>query len=220
MTNQSNLLRRALLAASLAGAGIVLSGCAPLVVGGAFVGGSLSASDRRTFGMQTEDQGIEFRVGTAIEEALQGRGHLNVTSYNRLVLLTGEMPTEADRALAESTAAKGANVKSVVNDLVVMGNSSLTARSNDSFITGKVKASFVEAKDIFANTLKVVTERGQVYLMGIVTEREGQRASDIASRVPGVQKVVRVYEYITEDELKKLSMDPTNQKPAEPAPAR
>ncbi|GAP35052.1 BON domain-containing protein [Piscinibacter sakaiensis] len=188
-------------AATLGG---VLAACAPLIVGGAMVGGTLMYTDRRTSGAQIEDQAIELKASRRIAELTGERVHVNVTSYNRLVLLTGEALTEADRATAGEAASRVENVRSVVNELAVMGHSSLTVRSNDSILSGKVKASLVDAKDLMANAFKVVTERGTVYLMGRVTEREANRAADIARSVSGVQKVVRVLEVISEAELAQI----------------
>ncbi|MFG5408036.1 BON domain-containing protein [Piscinibacter sakaiensis] len=184
--------------------GGVLAACAPLIVGGAMVGGTLMYTDRRTSGAQIEDQAIELKASRRIAELTGERVHVNVTSYNRLVLLTGEALTEADRATAGEAASRVENVRSVVNELAVMGHSSLTVRSNDSILSGKVKASLVDAKDLMANAFKVVTERGTVYLMGRVTEREANRAADIARSVSGVQKVVRVLEVISEAELAQI----------------
>ena len=192
----------ALAAAALAGS---LAGCAPLVIGGGAVVGTLMATDRRTTGTQVEDEGIEMRTASRIRETLGDRVHVNVTSYNRQVLLTGEVPTAADGQKVEQIAQGVDNVRSVVNDLGVMPASSLTQRSRDAFISTKVRASLVDAKDLSANAFKVVTEREVVYLMGRVTQREAQRASDIARGVNGVSKVVRVFEYLTEDELVRLS---------------
>jgi osmotically-inducible protein OsmY len=177
-----------------------LSACA-LVVGGAMVGGTMVAIDRRTTGTQLEDQSIESKASSRIRELVGDRGHVIVTSYNRTVLLTGEVPTEADRTAVEQAVQRIENVRSTVNELAVMPPSSLSTRSNDSFLTGKVKATFVDAKDLQANAFKVVTERGTVYLMGRVTEREATRATDLARTVSGVQKVVRVFEVVTEAEL-------------------
>lgn len=178
-----------------------LTGCAPLIVGGAMVGGTLMYADRRTSGAQIEDQAIELKAANRIREALGGRVHVNVTSYNRQVLLTGEALTEADKAAAEQAARGVENVKSMVNELGVMGLSSLTSRSNDTILSTKVKASLVDAKDVSAHAVKVVTERGTVFLMGRVTEREAARAAEVARSVGGVQRVVRVFELITEAEL-------------------
>ena len=189
-----------LVTASLGGA---LSACAPLMVGGAVMG-SLMATDRRTSGAQVEDQGIELRAASRIRENLGDRVHVNITSYNRQVLLTGEVPSAQDKQLVEQVVARVENVRAVVNELAVLGSSTLTQRSSDTLVTGKVKAGLLDAKDLFANAFKVVTERGTTYLMGRVTQREADRATDIARRTGGVQKVVRVLEIISEDELKNL----------------
>jgi len=178
-----------------------LSGCAPLLVGGAAVGGTMFATDRRTSGTQVEDQTIEMKAGGRIRDAIGDRGHVNVTSYNRTVLLTGEVPNEADKAKVEAAVRPIENVKNVMNELAVHPVVSLGEMSNDAVITSKVKASFVDAPDIFANAYKVVTEHGVVYLMGRVTEREANRAVELARGVTGVRKVVKTFEIISEDEL-------------------
>ena len=196
-------LARSLLAA-VAGC-TLLAACAPLVVGGAVVGTTLVVADRRTSGAQLEDQAIELKAMNRIREAIGDRGRASVTSYNRLVLVTGEAASEADRAAVEQAINKVENVKAVVNELAVLGTSSLGSRSNDAILTSKVKASFVDAKDITATAFKVVTERGTVYLLGRVTEREANRATEIARGVSGVQKVVRVFEIITDAELADLA---------------
>jgi osmotically-inducible protein OsmY len=184
-------------------AAAALSGCAAVVLGGA-VGTALVVTDRRTAGTQLEDQNIELKAGTRIRESVGDRGHINTTSYNRMVLLTGEVQSEADRGAVEQAVGRIEGVRSVVNELAVMGASSMTARSNDTILTSKVKASFIDAKDLQAGALKVVTERGVVYLMGRVTEREANRATDLARGVSGVQKVVKVFEVLTEAELATL----------------
>lgn len=184
-----------------------LSACAPVVVGGAVVG-SLVAVDRRTSGAQLEDEGIELRAATRIRENLGDRAHINVTSYNRQVLLTGEVPTAQDKQLVEQVVSRVENVRVIVNELGVMGNSSFTQRSSDTLVTGKVKAGLVDARDLYASAFKVVTERGVVYLMGRVTQREADRGTDIARSVSGVQKVVRVFEIISEEELQALLPKP------------
>jgi osmotically-inducible protein OsmY len=212
MNNPASGAARALLASSLSVALLAgLAGCAPLVVGGAMVGGVLVATDRRTTGAQIEDQGIEIKAAARVR-ALATLGNVNVTSYNRVVLLTGEVPDAEARSRAEAAAAQVENVRSVVNELAIAGASSLTSRSNDALLTTKVKASLVDARDLYANAFKVVTERGTVYLMGRVTEREAARGAEVASTVPGVQKVVRVLEILSDDELRALKI--------EPAPAR
>ena len=198
-------MQHGLMAAALGAS--LLSGCAPLVVGGAVMTGVV-AVDRRTAGTQIEDEGIELKVASAINKELGERVHLNVTSYNRRTLLTGEVRSEADRARATLLAQSQENVKDVVNDLLVGAPSSLTQRTKDTVITGQVKAAFVDAKDLQASAVKVVTERGIVYLMGRVTAREAQRATDIARSIGGVAKVVRVFEEISEQELQRLSQPP------------
>lgn len=204
MTQMPHIFRRlalgALAACAFAGA---LTACAPLVVGGAAVG-ALVAIDRRTSGAQLEDEGIELRAASRIREALGDRVHVNTTSYNRQVLLTGEVPNDATRQQVEQLVARVENVRSVVNELAVLGNTTLAQRSNDVLITGKVRASLVDDKELFAGAFKVVTERGTTYLMGRVTQREADRATAITRTVGGVQKVVRIFEIITEDELRRL----------------
>jgi osmotically-inducible protein OsmY len=191
-----------------------LPACAPLVLGGA-VGGTLVATDRRTSGMQLEDEGVELRAVSRVNDALGVRGHINLTSYNLQVLITGEVPSEQDKALVQQIIGRVDNVKSIVNELGVMANSTLTQRASDSLITGKVKASFVDAPDLFANAFKVVTERGVTYLMGRVTQREANRATEMARSTSGVQKLVRVFEIISEDELTRtLPQPPKTEQPA------
>lgn len=181
-----------------------VAGCAPLVLGGAAVG-SMMAIDRRTAGTQVEDEGIELRAVNRIHGAYGDRMHVNVTSYNRQVLLTGEVSTAEARQAIEQIVKSVETVRSVVNDLAVMPNTSLGQRSNDTYITGKVRASFVDAKDISSSSFKVVTERNAVYLMGVVTQREADRATAIARGVSGVSKVVRMFEYLSEEDLARLS---------------
>jgi len=211
MTLRSRLVRPSFVLAAVA-ASTLMSACAPLLVGGAVMGTSLMVTDRRTSGTQLEDQAIELKAMTRTREAVGERGHVNATSYNRTLLLTGEVAADTDKVAVEQAVAKIEGVRTVVNELVVAGSSSLAARSNDAILTSKVKASFIDAKDVFANAIKVVSERGTVYLMGRVTEREANRASDIARAVNGVQKVVRVFEVITEAELADLQPKQGQQK--------
>ena len=195
-----NSTRPALLLTALA-ASTLLGACAPLLIGGAMVGGSMMVTDRRTSGTQLEDEGIELKAARRADESIGERGHINLTSYNRLVLITGEVPTEADKAAVELAVARVENVRSVVNELAIGSASSIGTRSNDTLLTSKVKASMVDAKDVLTNAYKVVTERSVVYLMGRVSEREAGRATDIARGVSGVTKVVRVFEIVSEAEL-------------------
>jgi osmotically-inducible protein OsmY len=192
----------ALLAAIAASTALTtLTACAPLMVGGAMLGGTLMAADRRTSGAQIEDQAIELKSMNRIRDVIGDRGHVGTTSYNRMVLITGEVASEADKAAVEQAVQKVDNVRSTVNELALIGASSLSSRSADAITTSKVKAAFVDASDLSANVVKVVTERGTVYLMGRVTEREANRATELARGVGGVQKVVRLFETITEQDL-------------------
>lgn len=189
-----------------------LSACVPIIMGGAVVGTALVATDRRTSGAQLEDEGIELRASSRLREALGDRAHVNVTSFNRRVLISGEVPTDADKLLVEQTVSRVENVRAVVNELAVLGNSSLGQRSNDALITGKIKAGLVDSKDLFANAFKVTTERGTAYLMGRVTQREADRATEVARTTSGVQKVVKVFEIISDDELRQLQPQPASDK--------
>ena len=201
-----------LVPAALAGCclAMALAGCAPLVFGGAAMG-SLVAVDRRTSGAQLEDEGIELRASRRVRDTIGDRAHINITSYNRQVLLTGEVPSDADRQTAEQAIGKVENVRAVINELAVMGNSSLTQRSSDALTTGKIKASLVDDKLLQAGAFKVVTERGTTYLMGLVTPQEAERATNLARTVGGVQRVVRVFELISPDDLGRIATTPLKQ---------
>jgi osmotically-inducible protein OsmY len=204
-------LRRPMTTIVLCGAiATSLQGCIEMAIGTAVMG-TLAATDRRTFGAQTEDKAITVKGEARVANLVGSAGHVNVASFNRKVLLTGEVRDEAMKAAVEREVSAIDGVQSIVNDLEVMGTSSFTARSSDSLITGQVKASFVDSKELYANAIKVVTERSTVYLMGRVTEREGQLAASLASGVNGVQKVVKIFEYISDDELKRLTSEPENQ---------
>jgi osmotically-inducible protein OsmY len=204
---KNRMLKRLVLAAALTGTMMGLTACFPLLLGGA-VGGALVATDRRTSGSVVEDEGIELRASSRIRENLGERTHINVTSYNRQVLLTGEVPSVQDRQLVEQIVSRVDNVRNIVNELGVMGNATLTQRSSDALVTGRVKAALVDAKDLFANAFKIVTERGTTYVMGRVTEREAKRATEVISSTSGVQRVVRILETISEDELARLQPQP------------
>jgi osmotically-inducible protein OsmY len=194
----SSLATRAVAVALLGG---LLAGCAPLILGGAAVG-TLMATDRRTSGAQIDDEAIELRAAVRIREALGDQVHINVTSYNRQVLLTGEVPSEAARARAGQIAGNVDNVRGVVNELAALAPTTVAQRSADLLVTGKVRASFVDASDLQVNAFKVVTERGVVYLMGRVTPREAERATSIARTISGVQKVVRMFEPLDAEDLR------------------
>ena len=187
--------------AALAASAVRLSGCAPVLIGGAVVGGAMVATDRRTTGSQLDDETIELKANSRMNEAFGERARVSTTSYNRMVLLTGEVPAEADKTTAEQVVARVDNVQSVVNELTVGPINTLGEKTKDTIVTTRVKLSLIDAKDVFANSIKVITHRGTVYLMGRVTEREATRASEIARGVSGVVKVVRVFEVLTESEL-------------------
>jgi len=195
---------------------VTLSACAPVLVGGAFMTG-MSASDRRTLGSQVEDEGIEMRAANQVKVHLGERVHINITSYNRQVLLTGEVPSEQDKQLAEQVVSRVENVRAIFNELTVLGHSTLTQRSSDALVTGRVKAGLIDAKDLSASAFKVVTERGTTYLLGRVTTREADRATEITRNTSGVQKVVKLFEMISEEELQRLlpqpAPAPTSQQP-------
>jgi osmotically-inducible protein OsmY len=202
------LIQKTMLALVLGASLLSLSGCFPLLLGGAMTGGVLVASDRRTSGTQLEDNTIQLKSSNRISDNLGERVHVNVTSYNRQVLLTGEVPSEQDKQLVEKVVAGVENVRAVVNELAVLGNSTLTQRSSDALVTSRVKANLVDARDLFANSFKVTTERGTVYLMGRVSQREANRATEVVTGTSGVQRLVRILEVISEDELARLLPPP------------
>ncbi|ANY61293.1 BON domain-containing protein [Comamonas aquatica] len=200
---------------TLVAAGVLagsLTACVPLLLGGGAVTTALVASDRRTSGMYLEDERIEQSAAAKLRETLKEGTRASVTSFNRLALVTGEVRSEAEKAEVGRTVASVENVRNVVNEVeVVPFISSIGQRSRDTLLTSQVKASLIDAKDLQANTIKVVTEMNVVYLMGIVTPREAQRAAEIARGVNNVRKVVRVFENISEQELASYN---TRQQPA------
>ena len=205
-------MRRAGLALVLLGSTLgTLTACFPLAVGGAVMGGMVAA-DRRTAGSVLEDEGIELRSASRIREAIGDRGHINVTSYNRQVLLTGEVASAQDKQLAEQIVAGVDNVRNIVNELAILGNSTLQQRSSDSVVTGRVIGGLLDANDLSTKAFKITTERGVTYVMGRVTAREAKRATEIISGTTGVQRVVRILETISEEDLARMQASP-------PAPA-
>ena len=200
------------------GAAVLLSGAltacvGPLLVGGAMVGGSLVAVDRRTSGAQLDDEGIELRAASQIRTNFGTRVRVSVTSYNRQVLLTGEVPNLQDQQAVEQVVKQVDSVASVVNELAVINTPSLIDRSADALLTGRIKAMLLNAGDLQSNAFKVVTERSTTYLMGRVTQREADRATEVVRATPGVQKVVRIFELISEQELNRLNTVPEGMKP-------
>lgn len=180
-----------------------LLGCAAAAVGTGVAVGAMIATDRRSSSAQLDDEGIELRSASRLSDALGGRGHFNVTSYNRRVLITGEVNSERDRQVAQTTVAGVNNVQGIVNELAVMPDSSMSDRTNDTVITGRVKAALLDAS-LSVNAFKVVTERGIVYLMGRVSKTESDIAASEARKVPGVVKVIRTVEILTLEEQRKL----------------
>ena len=183
-----------------------MTACAPFLVAGV-AGSALVATDRRTSGTQLEDETIELRASAKVRDTFGEKVHVNVTSYNRQVLLTGEVPSEQERQA----------VKSVANELSAMPNASLGSRSNDLVVTGKIKATLIDSRDLFANAFKVVTERNTVYLMGRVTQREADSATALIRNVGGVNKVVRMFEIISEEELRRQLPAPAEKADADKA---
>jgi len=186
--NGKSLLLTSLAAAALAAS---LSACAPLIIGGAALG-TMITLDRRTSGAQLDDESIEIRADSRLHDAFGDRAHININSFNRQVLLTGEVPNEAAKQTAEQVVSRVDNVKGVVNELSVMGSTTLTQRSSDTL-------------DLYVSAFEVVTERGTVYLMGRVTQREADRATQMVRTIAGVQRVVRIFETISEEDLQRIA---------------
>lgn len=186
-----------------------LQGCFPLMVGATAVG-TLAATDRRTVGAQTEDKSIELKGEGRAKKITGDGGRVAVTSYNRTVLLTGEVKDEAMKAEVQRQVATIDNVRSIENDLVVAPLSSVGARSNDLLITSKVKAAIIDTKDLYVNAFLVHTDRSVVYLMGRVTQREAKLAAEVARNTGGVRKVVTLFEFISEEDLSQLQAKPAS----------
>ena len=189
-------MKRTLLAAALGLSLLPLGGCFPIAAGGVVVGG-LMAEDRRTSGIYIEDEGIELKAANRIRDAYDAdHVHVNVTSFNRRVLLTGEVPDAATRVKMEEIAKGVANVREIQDETVVGATSGFGARTNDGFISTRVKAHFLDDKRFQANHVKVVTEAGTVFLLGLVKKDEGAAAAEVAAKISGVKKVVKFYEYM------------------------
>ncbi|MDO9251604.1 BON domain-containing protein [Hydrogenophaga sp.] len=194
------------LAASILGVAALaatVSACAPLMVGGALTG-AVVATDRRSSGAQLDDQGIELRAANRLREQMGSRARISVTSYNRRALLTGEVANERDKALASEIVSKTDNVASVFNELEITNSPTFREKAEDTLLTGRVKAGLVDAKNLSTNSFKVVSERGSVFLMGRVTQREADQATEVARTTKGAQRVVRLFEIISEEELARM----------------
>jgi osmotically-inducible protein OsmY len=174
-----------------------LVGCVPMFAIGTAAGtGAYISEDRRTSGMFIEDEGIELKGARRIYQQFGDKLHINITSYNRMVLLTGEAPTETIKADIEKLIMGVDNVRKIFNEIAVAGNTSLASRSNDTLITSKVKTRFLTERKFQINHVKIVTENEVVYLLGVVTRQEADNAAQIASATSGVKKVVKVFEYL------------------------
>lgn len=213
----SKTIRSLVLLLAAGGASVLGTGCAPLLVGGAVAGGVIVATDRRSVGIQVEDEAIEGRVSRALgSRFFDGNTHrISVNAYNRRVLLTGEVPSEADKAEAGKLAAAMENVRVVSNELVIGTVSTQANRNNDAAITTKVRAALLAEKNVPSGTVSVTTRRSVVYLMGRVSAAEGDLAARAASRVEGVREVVKLFDLLSESELK--AMKPAAAPAAAPA---
>lgn len=179
-----------------------VAACAPIVVGAVAAGTALVVTDRRTTGAQVDDQTIQLRLANELSAAFKTQPvHINVNSFDRKVLLTGEVPDEATKARAEEIARASQNVRAVVNELAIAAPSSLSDRTADTALSGRVRAAFVNTREIAFNSIEIVTERRIVYLLGLVTENEGKIAALVASKVPGVQQVVKVFDVASQEEV-------------------
>ncbi len=212
-TRKTVSFTRPLLLAALVGVSVpVLQGCFPVVAAGAGTA-VMSALDRRTSGTQVEDEGIELRASNRLREKLGSRANVSVTSYNRNVLLTGQVADEATRAEAAAIVGEVPNVRGVSNETEIAGVSSLTQRSNDALITSKVKARILDSQRVKANHVKVVTEMSKVYLMGLLTETEAKAAKEVAASTSGVRKVVAIFEIVSPEEARRLDAAGGNNSP-------
>ncbi|HJW25614.1 MAG TPA: BON domain-containing protein [Rhodocyclaceae bacterium] len=214
MKRSKSILAAALIAAAVP----ALQGCFPLVAGGVAVG-ALAVTDRRTVGTQTEDEAIEWKSQKRIADRFKDRAHVNITGYNRHALITGEAYDEAMKAEIGDIVSKVENVQGVWNEMEVGPIRPLSSRSNDAYITSKVKARFVDYNQFAPNHVKVVTEGGSVFLLGIVNEREAKSAVQIARTTDGVRKVVNLLEVVSEAETRRIDSAVSGESP-KPAPVQ
>ena len=190
-----------------------LSGCVPVLIGGAVGTTAFVTTDRRTTGAQMADEVMEKRIHYEISQAIPNNLHLTVTSYNRRVLLTCEVGSESDKLTAQRVAQNSLEVSAVVNELMVGPVTSVSQRMSDSTLAGKVRTQLVTTSGVSLNQMKVTVDRGIVYLMGLVTQQEAQKAANIASRVPGVKSVVTAFQVLTEAEVQERLKLVSNQEP-------
>lgn len=205
MLDTQKVVRPLLLAAMIATAAVSLSACAPLIVGGAAATTAVVITDRRTSGAQLEDKNIEFKAEKQIGDKLGDSARVNALSYNNVLLLTGDVPSAEAKAQATSIAQSIQHVKKVVNQLNIGPAAPFSTRSNDTWLTSKVKTQLINTKYVPSATIDITTDRGVVYMMGLVTEAEGDYAANAASTVSGVTKVVKIFETISREEALRLS---------------
>jgi osmotically-inducible protein OsmY len=194
-----------------------LTACFPLLLGSAVVGSSVVLIDRRTTGSQIEDEAIELKAANRLGDVLGKRGNVSVTSYNQLVLIVGDVTSDDDRKLVEQTVSRIDKVRSIVNELAVFSALPTSSFGSETLLTSRVKAALVDLRDPLANVVKVVSQRGTVYLMGRVTEREATQAAEAARNVSDVRKVVKVFEILTEAELAAMKTMPASSADNKPA---
>lgn len=214
-------LKLALAFTAVIGSLPLLQGCIPAVIATGATVGVMSAQDRRTTGAQADDEAIEWKAAQQVPEAYKATAHLNFTSFNRRLLITGEVPSEEARSTIGEQVGKLEGVKEVFNETIVGPASSLSTRTNDSYVTSKVKARLVDEKTLSANHIKVVTEAGTTFLMGIVTDREAKVAVAVTRRTAGVARVVNLMEVLSDAEVRRLETLPNAGSPAptqQPAP--
>lgn len=195
-----NGILASLIAGTLAGG---LQGCLPVVAAGAGAG-ALMASDRRSSGAYVDDETLEWKIESQISDRFGDRAHINAVSFNRVVLLAGEAPDQATKDEATRIASSNAAVRNVINDVTIGPNSSIGSRSNDAVLTSKVKGRFVDQATFGVAHVKVYTEAGTVFLMGLVTRKEADAATELARTTSGVKKVVRAFEYVGEGDAQRM----------------
>ena len=203
---------------AVVGASLVLPACAPLIITGIAAGTAIVATDRRTTGAQLDDKSIQMRVADELSSALRGNDvHINVNSFERRVLLTGEVPNETVKKQAGEVAARSKNVRIVNNETVVAAPSTFGERTSDNALGTRVRAEFVNTREIAFNSVDIVTERRVIYLMGAVTQKEADVAAHVASRVPGVQQVVKLFDIESAAEVNQRRLGAASPPPAPPA---
>ena len=174
----------------------VLQSCIPLVVGAGVGAGVMMAEDRRTNATILEDQTIEVKAKNRITEKYKDQGNISVTSFNRFILLSGQAPTEEIKQDVTVLVLEVPNVRNVQNEIVVGGNSSTTSHASDALLTSQVKARLSQNKDVGSTHVKVVSENGTVFLMGLLTHAEADAAAQTASTTSGAERVVKLFEYL------------------------